>query len=115
MPVAPGQTLASYQILEPIGQGGMGVVWKAHDTSLSRDAALKFLPDFLAADPERLARFDREARVLASLNHPRVASIYGFHAVDETRFLAMELVPGEDLSERMSRGPLPIDDALSIA
>jgi len=93
----------------------MGVVWKALDTTLDREVAIKFLPDAVATDPERLARFDREARLLAALNHPHVAAVYGLHEAQGVRFLAMELVGGEDLSARLARGPLPVGDALRIA
>ncbi|NIM02177.1 MAG: protein kinase, partial [Acidobacteria bacterium] len=113
-----------YRLAEKIGEGGMGVVWKAVDTTLDREVAIKILPEGFAADPERLARFTREAKLLASLNHPNVASIYGFHEVPgaETaagaggaHFLAMELIDGEDLQQRMTRGALPLDEALRIA
>ncbi len=90
----------------------MGVVWKAHDTTLGRDIAIKVLPDLFASDPERLARFEREARLLASLNHPRIAAIYGFHAEGGVRFLAMELAEGESLAARLTHGPLPVADSL---
>jgi serine/threonine-protein kinase len=93
----------------------MGVVWKAEDTSLGRPAAIKVLPDLLARDPERVARFEREARLLASLNHPHVASIYGFQSADNVRFLAMEFVEGLDLSQRISQGPVPLEEALALA
>jgi len=82
----------------------MGEVFRARDTSLDREVAIKVLPAAFAADPERLARFEREAKVLASLNHPNIAAIYGFHEQDGVRFLAMELVPGQDLSERLKKG-----------
>jgi Tol biopolymer transport system component len=107
--------LAHYSILHKIGEGGMGEVFRARDTRLGRDVALKFLPESLASDPERLARFEREAQVLASLNHPHIASIHGFEHVDDTRFLVLELVEGEDLSQRLVRGPLPWQEALSLA
>ena len=115
----PGQSLLHYKLIEKIGQGGMGVVWRAEDTELHRQVALKVLPEAFAADAERLARFEREARLLASLNHPCIAAVYGLHACDTStgsavRFLAMELVEGEDLAVRLARGPLPLDDALRI-
>jgi serine/threonine-protein kinase len=114
--IEPGQQLLHYRLTEKIGEGGMGVVWKAVDTTLDRDVAVKLLPDGFAADPERLARFEREAKLLASLNHPNVASIYGIHQVPEgAHFLAMELIDGEDLQQRMARGGLPAEDALRIA
>ena len=112
---APGRDLSHYRLIEPIGEGGMGVVWKASDTTLHRDVAIKVLPDLFAHDPERLARFEREARVLASLNHPHIASIFGLHTADGVRFLAMELVEGEDLAQRLARGPLPLAEALPLA
>ena len=119
MPIEPNQLLLHYRLLAKIGEGGMGVVWKALDTTLDREVAIKILPAAFAADPERLARFDREARVLASLNHTGIAAIYGLHehrtGPDSIRFLAMELVPGEELAERLNRGPLAIPDALTIA
>ena len=91
---APGTTLLHYRLVEPIGQGGMGVVWRALDTTLSRDVAIKVLPDLFAGDPERLARFNREAKLLASLSHPNIAAIYGLHDAEGLRFLVMELVRG---------------------
>src|SRR5262245_56087631 len=93
----------------------MGVVWKAVDTNLDREVAVKILPAALAGDAERLARFDREAKVLASLNHPNVATVHGFHDVDGVRFLVMELVSGETLEERLKRGALAADEAVPIA
>jgi hypothetical protein len=109
--LASGTSVGPYRIVSPIGAGGMGEVYRARDTRLGRDVALKILPDALANDPERLARFEREAKTLAALNHPHIAQIYGF----EDRALAMELVDGEDLSQRIARGPLPVDEALAIA
>ena len=90
----------------------MGVVWKAVDTTLDREAAVKILPQQFAENSERLARFEREAKLLASLNHPNIAAVYGLHEADGVRFLAMELVDGEDLSKRLNRGPLPVEEAL---
>ena len=115
MSIEPGGSLLHYRLVEKIGEGGMGVVWKAVDTTLDREVAIKILPDSFAAEPERLARFEIEARVLASLNHPHIAGIYGTHEADGTRFLSMELVPGEDLSTVLERGPMPPERALSIA
>ncbi len=115
MSLVAGRTILHYKLDSPLGQGGMGVVWRAHDTSLGRDVALKFLPDLLAGDPERMARLEREARLLASLNHPHVAAIHGFHHADGARFLVMELVEGEDLAERLARGPVPVPEALPLA
>ncbi len=93
----------------------MGVVWKAVDTTLDREVAIKVLPEAVATDPERLARFDREAKLLASLNHPNIAAIYGFHESEGLRFVAMELVSGEDLAQRLERGPLAVDEASRVA
>ncbi|HEU4928835.1 MAG TPA: protein kinase, partial [Candidatus Krumholzibacteria bacterium] len=105
----------SYEILEKIGAGGMGEVYRARDTRLGRDVAIKVLPDAFASDAERLGRFEREARLLASLNHPGIASIYGLESAHDRRFLVLELVSGEDLSERLARGVLAPDEALPIA
>ncbi|HEX6851298.1 MAG TPA: protein kinase [Candidatus Polarisedimenticolaceae bacterium] len=111
----PGDSLLHYRLVDKIGEGGMGVVWRARDTTLDREVAIKILPPEFALDPERLARFEREARVLASLNHPNIAAVYGFHEAGGVRFLAMELVAGDDLSTRIGRGPLPFDEALEAA
>jgi len=110
-----GETILHYRFVDKIGEGGMGVVWRAVDTTLDREVAIKILPDAFAADPERLARFEREAKLLASLNHPGLASVFGVHDSDLTRFIAMELVPGEDLAQRLTRGPLSVDEALDVA
>ena len=115
MPLAPGTRLNSYDILGPLGVGGMGEVYRARDARLGRDVAIKVLPNAFAADPDRLMRFEREARTLASLNHPRIAHIHGLEEAGGARFLVMELVEGEDLSQRISRGAIPIDEALKIA
>src|SRR6266487_2070116 len=93
----------------------MGVVFRARDTKLLRDVALKVLPDHFAKDPDRLARFQREAQLLASLNHPNIAQIYGLEEVDGSGCIVMELVEGETLSERVKRGPVPLDEAIEIA
>jgi len=106
-----GQSLLHYRLVEKIGEGGMGVVWKAVDTTLDREVAIKILPDHFAQDTERLARFEREAKLLASLNHPNIAAVFGLHNSDAARFLAMELVAGEDLSQRLSRGPMTVESA----
>jgi serine/threonine-protein kinase len=110
-----GKTLAHYEIKELLGRGGMGEVYRARDTKLDREVALKFLPLDLATNPERLARFKREAKLLASLNHSNIAAIYGLEESAGKNFLVMELAEGEDLSARISRGALPIEDALEIA
>jgi Tol biopolymer transport system component len=112
--IEPGQTLLHYRIVEKLGEGGMGVVWKAVDTTLDRQIAIKVLPEAFARDVERLARFEREAKVLAALNHPNIAGIYGLHEHDGNRFLAMELVPGEELAARIDRRPMPLAEALDI-
>ncbi|HXE81500.1 MAG TPA: protein kinase [Vicinamibacterales bacterium] len=110
-----GTTLGRYQITAALGAGGMGEVYRATDLTLGREVAIKLLPDPVAADPERLARFRREARVLASLNHPNIAAIYGFEEIEGRAFLTLELVEGEDLAKRLRRGPIPVTEALEIA
>jgi Tol biopolymer transport system component len=115
-----GTRLGSYEIVTRIGAGGMGEVYRATDTKLGREVAIKVLPSELAGDPERLARFEREAKLLASLNHPNIAHVYGFESAtladgSTTHFLAMELVEGEDIAERLKRGSIPLDEALEIA
>ncbi len=113
--ITAGTSLLHYRVVEKIGEGGMGAVWRASDSTLSRDVAIKILPAEFASDPERLARFEREAKVLASLNHSNIAAIYGFHEANGIRFLAMELVPGEDLAERLKKGRVPFPEAMEIA
>ncbi len=120
MTILIGETLAQYRITATIGAGGMGEVYRATDTKLGRDVAIKVLPAAFAADPERLARFEREAWVLASLNHPGIAHLYGFEATtlpggSTAHVLVMELVEGEDLAERLKRGPIPVDEATTVA
>ena len=115
MPLASGARIGSYEVVGAIGAGGMGEVYRARDTKLHRDVALKILPDSFATDPDRLSRFEREAQVLASLNHPNIAQIFGFEESSNVRALAMELVEGEDLSQRIARGAIPLDEALAIA
>src|SRR5712691_3519780 len=110
MPLSVGGRLGPYEILAPIGAGGMGEVYRARDTKLEREVAVKVLPAALARDPERLARFEREAKVLASLNHPNIAQIYGVEESRGIRALVMELVPGQTL-----KGPVPLDEALRLA
>jgi serine/threonine-protein kinase len=107
--------LLHYRLAEKIGEGGMGVVWRATDTTLDREVAIKVLPEAFAGDPQRLGRFQREAKLLASLSHARIASLYGLHQAEGVRFLSMELVPGEDLAQRLSRGPLEPERALRVA
>jgi serine/threonine-protein kinase len=109
--MSPQSSIAHYRITAKLGKGGMGEVWRATDTKLVRDVAIKILPETFAQDPDRLARFTREAQVLASLNHPHIAAIYGV----EERALVMELVPGPTLAERIAQGPIPLDEALPIA
>jgi eukaryotic-like serine/threonine-protein kinase len=120
MSLGPGTRVGRYEVIAPLGAGGMGEVYRARDPQLGRDVALKFLPPAFADDADRLMRFDREARTLASLNHPHIAQVYGIEeGTSDTgrvgRAIAMELVEGEDLSERIGRGPIPIDESLPIA
>ncbi len=115
MALQVGSRLGHYDVTALIGEGGMGEVWRAHDTQLGRDVALKILPDAFAADPDRLARFQREAQVLASLNHPGIAAIYGTEKSDDTQALVLELVEGPTLADRIAKGPIPLDEALPIA
>src|SRR3989442_4110939 len=107
--------IGPFLVKSSLGEGGMGVVFRALDTKLQREVALKLLPEHFADDPERLARFQREAQVLASLNHPNIAQIYGLEESGNTRCIVMELVEGETLQERLNRGPIPIDEALPVA
>ncbi len=115
MALSPGARLGVYEVTALIGEGGMGQVFRAHDTRLNRDVALKILPDAVASDPDRLARFTREAQTLASLNHAHIAQIHGLEESGGVRALVMELVEGEDLSQRIGHGPIPLADALPIA
>jgi len=115
MTLKPGSTLGPYQIGGPLGAGGMGEVYRARDVRLKRDVAIKVLPESVAADAERLARFEREAHLLASLNHPNIAAIYGIEESQGTRCLVLELVEGSTLAERIAAGPVPLDDALGLA
>src|SRR5262245_24688449 len=115
MALTPGSRLGPYEIIAPLGAGGMGEVYRARDSKLNRDVALKILPDAFALDPERLARFEREAQVLASLNHPGIAAIYGFEDSGSTHALVLELVEGPTLADRIARGRIPLDEALPIA
>ncbi|MDA2924712.1 serine/threonine-protein kinase, partial [Acidobacteria bacterium AH-259-L09] len=109
-----GKTISHYKILEKLGEGGMGEVYRAEDTSLGREVAIKVLPDLFAHDPQRLARFEREAKLLASLNHPNIAAIYSFEHADGLHFLVLELVEGETLAERLTTGPVPVEEALQV-
>src|SRR5512138_3428036 len=115
MALAIGSHLGPYEIVSALGAGGMGEVYRARDTKLGRDVALKILPALFANDPDRLARFQREAQVLASLNHPNIAHIHGLEESGDVRALVMELVEGEDLSQRIARGAIPVAEALPIA
>ena len=114
MSLTTGQSLSFYEILGPLGAGGMGEVYLAKDTRLDREVAIKVLPEHFADDEDRLRRFEREAKTLASLNHTHIAGIFGIDQVEDTCFLAMELVAGEDLEERLKRGPLAVDEALDV-
>src|SRR5262245_42124699 len=109
-----GSRIGPYQVQGSLGQGGMGAVYRARDTKLGRDVALKVLPDEFSRDSDRLARFEREAQVLASLNHPNIGQIYGVEDSGATPCLVLELVEGETLQERIKFGPMPVDEALEI-
>src|SRR5262245_30909681 len=118
MPLAAGTRLGAYEVVGLIGAGGMGEVYRARDTRLNRDVALKILPELFAADPDRLARFKREAQLLASLNHSNIASIYGFEESGALQALVLELVDGPTLADRIDQHqqrPIPLDEALPIA
>jgi serine/threonine-protein kinase len=116
MPLSAGTKLGTYEVLSAIGAGGMGEVYQAHDTKLGRDVAIKVLPEAFAHDPEKLYRFQREAKLLASLNHPNIATIHGLEDSNGTSYLVMELVPGDTLAQRIKRdGAVPIEEALAIA
>ena len=115
MPLSPGTTLGPYEVTAKIGEGGMGEVYRARDTKLDRDVALKVLPPAFTDDPDRLARFEREAKVLASLNHPNIGHIYGLEEAEGQKALVLELVEGPTLAERIAEGPIPVDEALPIA
>ena len=115
MALNPGTRLGVYEVTVKIGEGGMGEVYQARDTKLDRNVALKVLPEAFTTDPDRLARFEREAKVLASLNHPNIGSIYGLEESESVRALVLELIDGPTLADRIKQGPIPIDEALSIA
>src|SRR5262245_56323453 len=115
MPLAAGVRFGPFEIVSALGAGGMGEVYRARDTKLNRDVALKVLPDSFALDVERLARFKREAHVLASLNHPHIGAIYGFEESSGVQALVLELVEGPTLADRIAEGPLPLDEAVSVA
>ena len=115
MPLATGTRIGPYQVIAAIGEGGMGEVYRARDTKLDRDVALKVLPDLFASDVERLTRFEREAKTLASLNHPHIAHIHGLEEAGGVRALVMELVEGPTLADRIAQGAIPAGEALPIA
>jgi serine/threonine protein kinase len=115
MALSSGARLGPYEILSPLGAGGMGEVYHARDTRLDRDVAIKVLPDALASDPERIARFEREAKTLAALNHPNIAQIHGVEESGSVFALVMEFVDGDTLADRIASGPIPLHDALLIA
>src|SRR5262245_9510741 len=115
MPLTRGSRVAGYEITDVIGAGGMGEVYRAVDTRLERAVAVNVLPDTFTTDVDRLARFEREAKTLAALNHPYIAHVYRLEETPTGRALIMELVDGEDLSQRIARGPIPVDEALGIA
>src|SRR5262245_56853787 len=115
MSVDVGTRLGSLEITALLGKGGMGEVYRARDTKLKRDVAIKILPDEFARDADRVSRFQREAEVLASLNHPNIAAIYDLQEANDTRFLVLELVEGETLADRIGRGPIQVEEALEIA
>src|SRR5262245_23253 len=110
-----GSKVAHFEITALLGSGGMGQVYQATDTKLGRSVAIKVLPEAFSNNSDRLARFEREARVLASLNHSNIAAIHGLEEIDSRHFLVMELVPGETLADRIKRGAIPIEEALPIA
>src|ERR1700682_5612595 len=115
MPLSAGTHLGTYEILSSLGAGGLGEVYNARDTKRGREVALKILPENFTHDPERLARFRREAHVLAALNHPHIGAIYGLDEANGQQFLVLELIDGETLADRLKTGALPLDEALSIA
>ena len=110
-----GKTLGHYQITNPLGKGGMGEVYQAKDQKLGRDVAIKVLPDEFARDTDRVARFQREAKLLASINHPNIAAIYGLEESGGTNFLVMELIEGQTLADRIKTGPIPVEETLKLA
>ena len=115
MDLAIGTQLGTHEITALLGKGGMGEVYRARDLKLKREVAIKILPDEFSLDTDRVSRFQREAEVLASLNHPNIAGIYDVQEAQGTRFLILELVEGETLSDRIARGPIPVAEALGIA
>ncbi len=110
-----GTTISHYKVLEKIGEGGMGVVYRATDTKLNRDVALKILPQQFASDSQRMGRFQREAEVLASLDHPNIGQIYGIEEAGQTKALVLQLIEGPTLADKIAQGPIPVEDALKFA
>src|SRR5262249_23665963 len=115
MPLTIGSQVGSHKITALLGKGGMGEVYRAHDTKLKREVAIKILPEEFSRDSDRASRFQREAEVLASLNHPNIAAIHNLEDAGGVRFLVLELVEGETLADRLERGPIPVDESLAIA
>src|SRR5215471_11083030 len=115
MALNAGSRIGPYEITSKLGEGGMGEVYRARDSKLKRDVAIKVLPEAFARDPERLARFEREAEVLATLNHSNIAAVYGFEESPDANGIVLELVEGPTLADRIAKGPIPIDEALPIA
>ena len=114
MPLETGARIDIYEVIGKLGEGAMGEVYRARDTTLDRDVALKVLPDSFTADPERLGRFQREAKVLASLNHPNIGGIYGLETSGENQALVLELIEGPTLAERIAEGPIPVEQGLAM-
>ena len=115
MPLETGTRVGVYEVTGKLGEGGMGEVYRAHDTTLDRDVALKVLSEAFTADPDRLARFQREAKVLASLNHPNIGGISGLDAAGDSQALVLELIEGPTLADRIKEGPIPVEEALTMA
>src|SRR3954462_13567819 len=115
MALSPGDRVGAYEVTAQLGAGAMGVVWQARDTKLLRNVALKVLPEHFADNPDRLSRLQREAQLLASLNHPNIAHVYGLEQTGASACIVMELVEGETLADRLQNGPIPLDDAVGIA
>src|ERR1700675_3798440 len=114
MPLTPNAKLGPYEILTLLGVGGMGEVYRAKDSRLDRDVAIKVLPESMCREKERVMRFEREAKLLATLNHPHIAAIHGFEECNGKKFLVLEYVEGESLSDRLKPGPLPVEEALEV-
>ena len=115
MPLQPGTTLGPYEILSPLGAGGMGEVYKARDTRLDRTVAIKVLPEHVATDPDLKQRFEREAKTISSLNHPHICTLYDIGSQDGIDFLVMEYLEGDTLAQRLEKGALPLEQALKVA